>query len=869
MTDKFVYMFSEGDKTMKDLLGGKGANLAEMTKIGIHVPSGFTITTDACNYYRRTTGGIPSEIWDQVKKAVKTLETKTGKGFGDPKKPLLVSVRSGAPISMPGMMDTVLNLGLNAETLEGLAKISGDRRFALDSLRRFKQMFSNVVLGIDHHEFEAVLEKHKKAAGVELDSELTAEHLESIIEDYREILDRLKVNWPKDPMRQLELSIEAVFQSWGLKRAKIYREANGIPDHLGTAVNVQAMVFGNLGETSGTGVAFSRDPSTGQDEIYGEYLMNAQGEDVVAGIRTPHPISNMKKELPDIYKQFEDIVKKTENHYRDMQDMEFTIEDGQLYFLQTRTGKRTGAAAIKIAVDMVHQKQITKEEAILRVEPKMLDQLLHKRLDTSKGAEEFASGLPASPGAASGEVVFSADEAQRLKEEEEADVILVSMETSPEDIHGMIAAQGILTSRGGMTSHAAVVARGMGKPCVCGCSDITISKNKFVCGKIVIKKGDWITIEGTTGNIYKGQIPTIDPEMSDEFNEFMGWADEIRTLKVKANAEVPAEVQIAKDFGAEGIGLARTEHMFFGEVRLPYMQKMVLAKTGAERKLALDKLLPMQRKDFEEIFTIMDGLPVIIRLLDPPLHEFLPKDAMEIKELSKRLGIKETKIRETVASMHEFNPMLGFRGCRLGVLYPEINAMQARAIFEAGMNVQSKGIKPIIQIEVPLIGKVEEFIMIRKIIDGIAAEMGIKDKLAYQVGTMIEVPRAALTADTIAREADFISFGTNDLTQMTSGFSRDDAGKFLGMYVEKEIYARDPFQTIDQEGVGLLMKICVDKARQVKPDIEIGICGEHGGEPESVKFCHRIGLDDVSCSPFRVPVARLAAAHAVIEEQSK
>ncbi len=868
MTVKYVYAFSEGNAGMKELMGGKGANLAEMTKIGINVPPGFTITTEACNQFQGT-GEILDGTWKQVLKAIKKLETQTDKGLGDSKNPLLLSVRSGAPVSMPGMMDTVLNLGLNTETVKGMIEKTNNERFVYDSYRRFIHMFSNVVLGLPHSSFDDILDKSKADAGVELDSELNADQLKKLVDDYKVIVKNSGLEWPDDPIMQLRLSIEAVFKSWDLKRARVYREANGISHNLGTAVNVQSMVFGNMGQNSGTGVTFSRNPSTGENKIYGEYLMNAQGEDVVAGIRTPLPISDMEKALPDIYKKFWDIVDRCEKHYGDMQDMEFTIEEGELYILQTRTGKRTASAAIKIAVDMVIEGIIPREEALMRIEPSALNQLLHKRLDLSGGEKEAAIGLPASPGAAAGEAVFNADEAQRMKEEEGKDVILVSPETSPEDIHGMIASEGILTSRGGMTSHAAVVARGMGKPCICGCGDLKIGKGECYIDDLVIKEGDWVTLDGTTGKVYKGQVPTIDPEMTSEFKVFMNWADSISRMTVKTNAEVPSDVQVAKDFGAEGIGLARTEHMFFGEDRLPWMRRMVLASTPEERQKALDQLLPMQRQDFEEIFTIMDGLPVIIRLLDPPLHEFLPKDSDEIKELSKALDIPVKTIEEAIENQHEFNPMLGFRGCRLGIMYPEINAMQARAIFEAGLAVQEKGVKPIIQVEIPLIGKLEEFRMINNIIKDVACDMNIAGKLDYQIGTMIEVPRAALTADEIAVEVDFMSFGTNDLTQMTCGLSRDDAGKFLGKYVEKEIYDRDPFESIDQTGVGLLMKICVDKARKIKPDMEIGICGEHGGEPESVKFCHRIGINDVSCSPYRVPIAKLAAAQAVIEERMK
>ena len=867
MSTKYIYMFSEGNATMKDQLGGKGANLAEMTNIGLKVPTGFTVTTESCNLYQSNDCQYPDGLWAQLKDAMAEIEKLTGKGFGDAENPLLMSVRSGARVSMPGMMDTILNLGLNKETVEGLAAKSGDRRFALDCYRRLIQMYGDVVLDVSMKHFEHALEVKKAQKGVELDTDLNEAALDELVNEFLEIVKEKTGNdFPTDPDTQLDMAIKSVFNSWNNKRARTYRKLNGIPHDIGTAVNVQVMVFGNIGQTSGTGVAFTRNPATGEKEYYGEYLVNAQGEDVVAGIRTPKLVTEMEQEMPSQYEDLKEVYGILENHYKDIQDFEFTIEEGQLYLLQTRNGKRTAQAAVKAAVDMHKEGFITKEEAIMRVEPDQLDQLLHPMFDPKAEKQIIAKGLNASPGAATGKVVFDSDRAVDLMRNGEK-TILVRNETSPEDIHGMDASEGILTARGGMTSHAAVVARGMGKSCVAGCDDISVYEKEcqFTVGDICVNEGDWLSIDGSTGEVILGKVPTKEAEIGADFKELMSWADEIRTLHVKTNAEVPRDVQVAKDFGAEGIGLARTEHMFFGEDRLPWVQRMVLATEDAERKSALDKLLPMQRHDFEKIFEIMDNLPVIIRLLDPPLHEFLPKENEDIQTLSQTLGISTKEIKNIAESLAEFNPMLGFRGCRLGIIYPEINAMQARAIFEAGMNVQAKGIKPVIQIEVPLIGKVEEFIMIRKIIDGVAQEMGIQDKLAYQVGTMIEVPRAALTADEIAREADFLSFGTNDLTQMTSGFSRDDAGKFLGMYVEKKIYAKDPFQTIDQEGVGLLMKICVDKARQAKPGIEIGICGEHGGEPESVKFCHRIGLDDVSCSPFRVPVARLAAAHAVIE----
>ncbi len=871
MSTKYVYAFSEGDATMKNLLGGKGANLAEMTKIGLKVPTGFTVTTESCNLYQDNNCQYPEGLWAQLKDAMLETEKLTGKGFGDAENPLLMSVRSGARVSMPGMMDTILNLGLNQETVEGLAVKSGDRRFALDCYRRLIQMYGDVVLDVSMKNFEHALEAKKTQKGVELDTDLDEAALDELVNEFLGIVKEKTGNdFPADPDTQLDMAIKSVFDSWNNKRARIYRKLNNIPHDIGTAVNVQVMVFGNIGHDSGTGVAFTRNPATGEKEYYGEYLMDAQGEDVVAGIRTPKPVTEMAQEMPSQYEELKKVYGILENHYKDIQDFEFTIEEGTLYLLQTRNGKRTAQAAVKAAVDMMKEGYITKEEAIMRVDPNQLDQLLHPVFDPSAEKQVIAKGLNASPGAATGKVVFDSDKAVEMVENGEA-VILVRTETSPEDIHGMFVSEGILTARGGMTSHAAVVARGMGKSCVAGCDAIHVDEKecKFTVGDITVKEGDWLSIDGSIGEVILGQVPTKEAAIGADFKELMSWADEIRTLHVKTNAEVPRDVQVAKDFGAEGIGLARTEHMFFGDDRLPWIQRMVLATDETERKAALDKLLPMQRHDFEEVFTIMDKLPVIIRLLDPPLHEFLPKEDEDIQALSQTLGISAEEIKKTAESLAEFNPMLGFRGCRLGIIYPEINAMQARAIFEAGMNVQAKGINPIIQIEVPLVGKIDEFILIRKIIDGVAQEMGIKDKLPYQVGTMIEVPRAALTADEIAREADFLSFGTNDLTQMTSGFSRDDAVKFLGAYVDKNIYSKNPFETIDQEGVGLLMKICVDKARQVKPDIEIGICGEHGGEPESVKFCHRIGLDDVSCSPFRVPVARLAAAHAVIEGKSK
>ncbi len=878
MTKKFVYSFNEGNAGMKSLLGGKGANLAEMTNHSINVPGGFTITTEGCNAYRAGNGSYPDGLWDQTLEAIKALET-SGKGFGNSDNPLLVSVRSGAAISMPGMMDTILNLGLNSETVEGLAKRSGDCRFALDCYRRLIQMFGDVVLGVPMKLFDELLESKKKEKGCQLDTDLDEIALSELVDEYLQLVKtKTGKDFPSKPREQLDLAIKAVFDSWDNKRAAKYRLLNSIPHDIGTAVNIQSMVFGNIGMNSGTGVAFTRDPSTGEREFFGEYLINAQGEDVVAGIRTPKPINQMEQDMPERFEELKQVYQTLENHYRDIQDFEFTIESGVLFILQTRNGKRTAQAAVKSAVDMVNEGLITKEEAILRMEPAQLDQLLHPMFDPKAERNVIARGLKASPGAASGKVVFDSDRAVLLAEDTDEKVILVRTETSPEDIHGMHVSKGILTARGGMTSHAAVVARGMGKSCVAGCEKINVNENEryFQVNNvkmsnsqthdIQVKEGDWISIDGSTGEVMLGKLPTIEAKIGGEFDTLMSWADEFRTMNVKANAEVPKEVQIAKDFGAHGIGLARTEHMFFGDDRLPWMQRMVMATDLEERKEALARLLPMQRKDFEDIFTIMDGLPVIIRLLDPPLHEFLPKEEEDIQELAKTLGMDAQNIQDTIDQLKEFNPMLGFRGCRLGVVYPEINEMQARAIFEAGLNVLEKGIKPVIQIEVPLVGKVNEFTMIKEIVDKVATELNVSGKLDYQVGTMIEVPRAALTADTIAREADFLSFGTNDLTQMTCGFSRDDSAKFLGRYVKEGIYATGPFQSIDKEGVGYLMRICVEKARSVKPDIEIGICGEHGGDPESVKFCHHLGLNDVSCSPFRVPIARLAAAQAALEQ---
>ncbi len=871
MAKKWVYSFEEGNKEMKGVLGGKGSALAEMTNIGIPVPSGFIITTEACAGFSRLGKKYPTGMWDQVEKKLAELEKKMGMKLGDPESPLLVSVRSGAAVSMPGMMDTVLNLGLNDESVLGLVKKTGNERFAYDAYRRFINMFGDVVMGVDHKYFEDVLDNTKETKGVELDIDLEAEDWKKICQRYKDVIRKNTGKlFPEDPKAQLRMAIDAVFGSWNNKRAIAYRRINNIIGLLGTAVNVQTMVFGNMGETSGTGVLFTRNPSTGENKLYGEYLLNAQGEDIVAGIRTPKHIDELKKQMPKVYDELVSIYKKVEKHYKDMQDMEFTIQEGKLFILQTRGGKRTAVAALRIAVELVGEGLIDKKTAVLRIDANQLDQLLHKRLDpiAKEKAEVLAKGLPASPGAAVGKVVFTADRARDLAEEGEK-VILVRTETSPEDIEGMNAAQGILTSRGGMTSHAAVVARGMGKPCVAGCSDAFINEVKKVCkiGNVEIKELDYITLDGATGEVIRGEVPVVDPELSGNFAKLMKWADEFRKLKIKTNADTPHDAQVAKNFGAEGIGLCRTEHMFFEGDRIKAVREMILAEDLEGRKRALAKIEPMQKEDFKGIFKVMNGLPVIIRLLDPPLHEFLPKEEADIKEMAKEMKVSEERIRDTISNLHEFNPMLGFRGCRLGIKYPEISEMQARAILEAAIECRKMGVKALPWIEVPLVGHVKEYLIIRGLVEKIAAGLKVERGRDYWMGTMIEVPRAALTADEIAPECDFMSFGTNDLTQMSCGFSRDDAGKFLKPYVEAGIYSRDPFQSIDQSGVGKIMQLCIEKAKKANPKIEIGICGEHGGEPESVKFCHRIGLNDVSCSPYRVPIARLAAAQAALEEK--
>ncbi|MBP2072692.1 pyruvate, phosphate dikinase [Thermoanaerobacterium butyriciformans] len=875
MAKKYVYLFSEGNASMRNLLGGKGANLAEMTNLGLPVPQGFTVTTEACTKYYEDGKKISDEIVEEIYKNMAILEQINNKKFGDKKNPLLVSVRSGARVSMPGMMDTILNLGLNDDTVIGLAEATNNERFAYDSYRRFIQMFSDVVMGIDKNKFEAILDAVKEENGAKYDTDLTAENLKEVVKRYKELYKQeMGVEFPQDPKVQLLEAVKAVFRSWDNPRAIVYRRLNDIPSDWGTAVNVQTMVFGNMGNDSGTGVAFTRNPATGEKALFGEFLMNAQGEDVVAGIRTPQPISTLKDIMPEVYNQFTEIANKLENHYRDMQDIEFTIERSKLYMLQTRNGKRTAQAALKVAIDLVNEGLIDEKEAVLRVDPKQLDQLLHPMFDAEaiKAAKPIAKGLPASPGAAAGKVYFTADDAVEAAKGRGEKVVLVRMETSPEDIEGMAAAQGILTGRGGMTSHAAVVARGMGTCCVAGCSAALIDENQKIMkiGDIVVKEGDYISIDGSTGNVYLGEIKTVPPSLTGNFATLMSWADKYRKLKVKANADIPRDAKVAVNFGAEGIGLCRTEHMFFAEDRIPAMREMIVSKTEEQRRNALNKLLPMQRSDFEGLFEAMGEHPVTIRLLDPPLHEFLPHEDEDIKELANEMGMSFEDLKATVESLKEFNPMLGFRGCRLAVKYPEIAEMQTRAIIEAAINVSNKlGINIEPQIMIPLIGDVKEMKYVKDIIVKTAEEV-LKEKnsnLKYQVGTMIEVPRAALTADEIAKEAEFFSFGTNDLTQLTFAFSRDDAGKFLESYYDKKIYEFDPFAKLDQNGVGKLIEMGTKLGRQTRPDLSVGICGEHGGDPSSIEFCHKAGLDYVSCSPFRVPIARLAAAQAAIKDE--
>ncbi len=896
---KYVYWFgggtADGDGTMKDVLGGKGAGLAEMSRAGVPVPPGFTISTEVCNIYFDNNKKVPKEVDEQMLAALAKLEKEMGQKLGDTEDPLLVSVRSGAKFSMPGMMDTVLNLGLNDKSVKGLIKKSGNPRFAYDCYRRFIQMFGNVVMDIDKEKFEAVFDARKKKAGVRLDTDLTADDLKAVIEDYKKVYKKETGKpFPQDPLKQLQMARDAVFGSWWNPRASHYRKMNKIDDHLGTAVNVQAMVFGNMGDTSATGVGFTRNPATGEKKFYGEYLINAQGEDVVAGIRTPQPIETLKDIMPEAYEQLREITTSLEQHYRDVQDFEFTIQDRKLYMLQTRNGKRTGPAAVRIAVDMVEEGLISKEEAVMRVEPQQLDQLLHPVLADKKKLNKIATGLPASPGAAVGKIVFTADDA--VEASKDAPVILVRKETVPDDIHGMEVAKGILTSRGGMTSHAAVVARGMGIPCVAGAESIAVDgrAKKMKVGGITLKEGDWLSLDGSLGEVYAGQAATSEPDpTSGVLAKFMSWADEFRGgFGVRANADVPRDAKVARKFGAEGIGLCRTEHMFFGEGKIEHVQAMILADTVKDRKKHLRKLLPIQRRDFVGLFKAMAGCPVVIRTLDPPLHEFVPKREEIMVDLAKLpyAGIKEKRemaaryrmeVRELkkalpallrrVEELHEFNPMLGHRGCRLGITFPEITEMQSRAIVQAAIQVHKKGIKVIPEVMIPLIGGVEELAHQKAIVKAVfeeeIAKAGVKD-LKYLIGTMIEIPRAALTADKVATEAEFFSFGTNDLTQTGMGLSRDDYVRFSKDYENLKIFKADPFEVLDQEGIGQLVEIGVKKGRQTNPDLEIGICGEHGGEPQSVGFCYRVGMNYVSCSPYRVPIARLAAAQAAISAKS-
>ncbi len=869
---KWVYLFKEGNAGMRNLLGGKGANLAEMTNLGLPIPQGFTVTTEACTDYYNSGKRITDEIKAQIFDALAELERMQGKKFGDTQDPLLVSVRSGARASMPGMMDTILNLGLNDVSVEGFAKKTGNPRFAYDSYRRFIQMFSDVVMEMSKTFFEGILDEVKKEKNAQFDTDLTADDLKEVIEKYKAIYkEKMGEDFPQDPKVQLMEAVKAVFRSWDNPRAIVYRRMNDIPGDWGTAVNVQAMVFGNMGNTSGTGVAFTRNPSTGEKGIYGEYLINAQGEDVVAGIRTPQPITRFANDLPECYKEFMEIAGKLEDHYRDMQDMEFTIQEGKLYFLQTRNGKRTAPAALQIACDLVDEGKITEEEAVLRIEAKSLDQLLHPTFDKDALAagEVIGSALPASPGAAAGKVYFTAEEAKRAHESGER-VVLVRLETSPEDIEGMHAAEGILTVRGGMTSHAAVVARGMGTACVSGCGEIKIDEDAkyFELGGRRISEGDYISLDGSTGKIYYGDIKTVEASISGNFGRIMGWADSFRKLKVRTNADTPADAKNAIRLGAEGIGLCRTEHMFFEAERIPKIRKMILSDTVEAREQALNELIPYQKGDFKALYQVMEGRPVTIRFLDPPLHEFLPSSEEDIQALAKDMGVSVKHIKETCDALHEFNPMMGHRGCRLAVTFPEIARMQTRAVMEAAIEVkEEKGYDIVPEIMIPLVGERKELKFVKDIVRETAEKVKEEKNsdIQYHIGTMIEIPRAALMADEIAKEAEFFSFGTNDLTQMTFGFSRDDAGKFLDAYYKNKIYESDPFARLDQSGVGLLVEMAAKKGRLTRPDIKLGICGEHGGDPSSVEFCHKVGLDYVSCSPFRVPIARLAAARAAIQ----
>ena len=873
MGKKYVYLFSEGNAQMRDILGGKGANLAEMTNIGLPVPRGFTVSTEVCTRYYDEGGRIPDDVLDEIYEYVEKLETAAGKKFGDPSNPLLVSVRSGSRASMPGMMDTILNLGLNGEVVEGLARLTENERFAYDSYRRFIQMFSDVVMGLPKSNFEVIIDELKSSKGVKADTELDASDMKELsarfLEYYRE---NMGSDFPSDARTQLTEAVKAVFRSWNNERAIVYRRKNDIPSSWGTAVNVQEMVFGNMGDTSGTGVAFTRDPSTGEKTLYGEFLMNAQGEDVVAGIRTPQPISALKKVMPEVYERFVEIAALLEKHYRDMQDMEFTIENKKLFMLQTRNGKRTAAAALRIAVDLVDEGLLSVDEALLKIEPRQLDALLHPQFSAASLASSTADavGLPASPGAACGKVFFNAADAIEASERGEK-TVLVRLETSPEDIEGMYASEGILTVRGGRTSHAAVVARGMGRCCVVGCGDITINEEEkfFTVADKTVREGDYISIDGTSGCVYIGMLDTVPAVIEGNFEKIMKWADERRVLRVRANADTPKDARQALEFGAEGVGLCRTEHMFFDADRIAAMREMIVSKTAEQRRTALAKLLPMQRADFEGIFTAMKGYPVTIRFLDPPLHEFLPTSEADISSLAEEMGMSVSELKETVASLHEFNPMMGHRGCRLAVSYPEIAEMQTTAVIEAALNVREAGIEVAPEIMIPLVCDDKELKYVKKTVtdtaDRIIAERNTT--LEYKVGTMIEIPRAALTADAIASEAEFFSFGTNDLTQMTFGFSRDDSGKFLKYYYSDGIFESDPFARLDRDGVGQLIRIAAEKGRTTRPDIKMGICGEHGGDPSSVEFCHLVGLSYVSCSPYRVPIARLAAAQARIRSE--
>lgn len=875
---KFVYLFNEGNAEMKNLLGGKGANLAEMTNLGLPIPQGFTVTTEACTDYYNSGKKITDEIKDQIFEALGKLEEEQGKKFGDESDPLLVSVRSGARVSMPGMMDTILNLGLNDVSVEGFAKKTGNARFAYDSYRRFIQMYSDVVMEVNKSFFEKIIDELKHEKGIKFDSELTTEDLQELVKRFKKVYsDHMNgEEFPQDVNEQLMGAVKAVFRSWDNPRANVYRRMNDIPSDWGTAVNIQTMVFGNMGDTSGTGVAFTRNPSTGEKGIYGEYLINAQGEDVVAGVRTPQPIAKLAEDLPECYKEFIEIAHRLENHYKDMQDMEFTIQEGKLYFLQTRNGKRTAPAAIKIACDLVDEGMITPEEAVLRIDAKSLDQLLHPMFDQEALAqgEVIGEALPASPGAAAGKIYFTAEDAKKAGKGGKGErVILVRLETTPEDIEGMVASQGVLTVRGGMTSHAAVVARGMGTCCVSGCGDIAIDEHAkvFTLHGETFHEGDYISLDGSTGKIYKGDIKTVDASVSGDFGRIMAWADEYRKLGVRTNADNPRDTKKAIELGAEGIGLCRTEHMFFEEERIPKIRRMILADTFEEREKALNELIPFQKSDFEQMYRELKGLPMTVRYLDPPLHEFLPTEEDDIIALAKEMNVTPERLHQKISELHEFNPMMGHRGCRLAVTYPEIAKMQTRALIEAAINVSRElGIEIVPEIMIPLVGEVNELKFVKDIVvetaEKVKAEMG--SDMKYHIGTMIEIPRAALLADEIAREADFFSFGTNDLTQMTFGFSRDDAGKFLPSYYENKIYEFDPFAKLDQNGVGKLVSMAAKLGRETRPDIKLGICGEHGGEPSSVEFCHRVGLNYVSCSPYRVPIAKLAAAQAAIKDKN-